>query len=92
LKDFVLLENVCKYYQIYLKAICNYFMNANEPLSFTFPVAPQIPNDFPYELINHKKEYTWRNGKIIIPIYHYSERTIWGLTARIMHNFIRLFE
>lgn len=64
------------------------FFSENEPLKFTFPVTPQIPHDFPYELINNKGDYKWRNGKTIIPIYNYENRTIWGLTARILHNFI----
>lgn len=66
------------------------FFLENEPLFFTFPVAPQIPNDFPYELINNKGSYNWRQGKAIIPIYNFESRKIWGLTARIIHNFVQI--
>ncbi len=66
------------------------FFLENEPLTFAFPVSPEIPKDFPYELINDKGSYKWRQGKTIIPIYNYEERSIWGLTARILHNFVQL--
>lgn len=66
------------------------FFLEKEPLTFAFPVSPEIPKDFPYELINDKGSYKWRQGKTIIPIYSYEERSIWGLTARILHNFVQL--
>jgi len=66
------------------------FFLENEPLTFTFPVTPQIPKDFPYELINNKGSYKWRKGKTIIPIYNYESHTIWGLTARLLHNFTQM--
>ena len=66
------------------------FFLENEPLTFTFPVIPTIPNDFNYALINHEEPYTWRTGKVIIPIYNYGSHTIWGLTARVVHNLTKL--
>lgn len=66
------------------------FFIENEPLSFSFTVSPEIPNDFPYELITHKSSYDWRQGKTVLPIYNYGERKIWGLTARILNNFVQL--
>lgn len=67
----------------------DYFLD-NQPRWFNYPVVPQIPHDFPYHLINDKGSYQWRSGKTIIPIYNYENRNIWGLTARIIHNFTQL--
>lgn len=66
------------------------FFLENDPMSFTLPIAPQIPKDFPYELISTKGSYSWRQGESIVPIYKYGSRTIWGLTARIVCNFSQL--
>ena len=39
--------------------------------------------DFPYEETGIQKYYKWRVGQQEIFIYHYEDRIIWGLTARI---------
>jgi 8-oxo-dGTP pyrophosphatase MutT (NUDIX family) len=71
------------------------------PLSFFVENEPEIewvdvvqipPEDFPYEKVNSPKAYEWRSGKVDIPIYMYGEYPIWGLTARMMHNFIEILE
>ena len=60
------------------------FFLQQDPILFTFPVVPQIPEDFPYHLIGENKEYNWRKGTNQVPIYKYDGHTIWGLTARII--------
>jgi 8-oxo-dGTP pyrophosphatase MutT (NUDIX family) len=71
------------------------------PLSFFVENEPEIewvdvvqipPEDFPYEKVNSPKAYEWRSGKVDIPIYMNGEYPIWGLTARMMHNFIEILE
>lgn len=71
------------------------------PLSFFIETTPEIewvdivqvpPDDFPYEKVNSPKAYEWRTGKVDIPIYMYGKNPIWGLTARMMHNFIQILE
>lgn len=62
------------------------FFLEQDPILFTFPVEPVIPKDFPYHLIGEDKEYNWRKGTSIVPIYKYEGHTIWGLTARIIQR------
>ena len=71
------------------------------PLKFFAETEPEIewvdiiqipPDDFPYEKVNSPKAYEWRSGKVDIPIYMYGKYPIWGLTARMVHNFIDILE
>lgn len=58
------------------------------------PVHLQMrPDDsFPYHLIPHGKSYKWRTGKVPEYFYFYDKYVIWGITARILTNFIQLIK
>lgn len=71
------------------------------PLRFFVETEPEIewvdvvqkpPEDFPYEKVNSPKAYEWRSGRVDIPIYMFGKYPIWGLTARMVHNFIDILE
>lgn len=66
------------------------FLAENEPEVYRYNVIPDIGEDFPYEKINLTSGYNWRKGKSTVPIYHFGERVIWGLTARITKHLIDL--
>jgi 8-oxo-dGTP pyrophosphatase MutT (NUDIX family) len=68
------------------------FFQETEPTTFDFEVAPLIPEDFPYELINAKGGYNWRKGRNSVPIYQYEGHAIWGLTARIACHLIQVMK
>ena len=59
----------------------DFFVTA-EPMSHTVKII-QDTADFPYEETGIRKDYKWRVGQQEIFIYHYGDRIIWGLTARI---------
>ena len=59
----------------------DFFVTA-EPMSHTVKII-QDTADFPYEETGIRKDYKWRVGHQEILIYHYKDRIIWGLTARI---------
>ena len=59
----------------------DFFVTA-EPMSHTVRII-QDTADFPYEETGIQKDYKWRVGQQEIFIYHYEDRIIWGLTARI---------
>lgn len=44
--------------------------------------------DFPYEETGISSDYNWRVGKNIIPLYNYKGKVIWGVTARIIEDFV----
>ena len=48
-----------------------------------------IPNDnFPYELISKKHNYKFSTGSYEVPFYIYNDYVIWGITAKILLNFL----
>ena len=62
------------------------FFVSTKPMSHTFRIT-QDTADFPYEETGIQKDYKWRVGQQEIFIYHYEDRIIWGLTARIAKLF-----
>ncbi len=44
--------------------------------------------DFPYDKIPNGKNYPWAKGVRKIYFYDYQGRTIWGLTAAILHGVV----
>lgn len=58
------------------------FFVTTRPMSHTIRIL-QDTADFPYEETGIRKDYKWRVGSEEIFIYHYENRIIWGLTARI---------
>ena len=65
------------------------FFEKNQPEVWSYPLVPQIPEDFPYERFEISRDYPWRAGRADVPVYSYEGHTIWGLTARIVRH---LFE
>lgn len=68
------------------------FFMKTKPQVYTMDVSPQPPETFPYELINQKSDYNWRKGKSTVPIYQYKDHVIWGLTAKIIANMVRIIK
>lgn len=62
------------------------FFEKNPPEVWTYPLTPQIPEDFPYERLGISRDYPWRSGRADVPVYVYEGRVIWGLTARIVRH------
>jgi len=67
------------------------------PLSYLFKYEPEVyhvpievkpPDDFPFDLIPDGKYYKWRKAKMLEYFYRYEDYVIWGLTARILHDFL----
>lgn len=68
------------------------FFMKTEPEVFIMKVAPQPDKSFPYELIRQTGDYNWRTGKSTVPIYQYQDYAIWGLTAKIVQNMVRIIK
>lgn len=48
-----------------------------------------IPNDnFPYDIIPNKKDYKFTTGNYSVLFYKYENYVIWGITAKILENFL----
>ncbi|MEG0919432.1 MAG: CoA pyrophosphatase [Anaerovoracaceae bacterium] len=62
----------------------------NKPEDHMLDIVQQPRGDFPFEKIKFEKGYNFRRGKDDVPIYIYEDKVIWGITARIIKNFIKL--
>ena len=53
-------------------------------------VLTTIPDeDFPFDRIPGGRDYPWRRRRTEVWFYQYGDETIWGLTARILHTFLK---
>lgn len=67
----------------------SYFMD-NLPNIYPLPLKVDLTEDFPYEHIPGGKSYPWRRGKDLIRFYFTDDAIIWGLTARITENVVKI--
>lgn len=68
------------------------FFRQTPPVRYSYDLAPQVGEDFPYHLIGFPQGYPWRRGRVEVPIYRWEGRAIWGLTGRIVDNLVHLLE
>lgn len=64
------------------------FLKENKPLIRNVKITAVPEEDFPYEETESGKSYRLLDGKSRIYFYKYMNYNIWGLTAKILHNFI----
>lgn len=69
------------------------------PLSFFIDTAPLCHDidikmrpreDFPYHMVQEGRNYPWGKGRYSVYFYTYEDKIIWGITARIINNFVSL--
>ena len=64
------------------------FFENTQAKVYTVDWKPVFPEDFPFDKIYGGKNYGWRPRKSRIRFYEYEGRVIWGMTARIIENFV----
>ena len=64
------------------------FFEKTVPETYTYPLVPQIPEDFPYETFGIPRDYPWAAGNVDVPFWRYQEHVIWGMTARIIRDIL----
>lgn len=66
------------------------FFLDNEPAEYFIDVKAEINpnNSFPTHLVS--EDYNWRVGKYSVLFYQYKERVIWGFTAKIIENLVKI--
>ncbi len=71
------------------------------PLQFFIDQPPEMyriynqmifPKEFPFNRIPMEKDYPWKKGYYKVAFYQYQNYTIWGITARIVNNFVRIIK
>ena len=66
-----------------------YFLE-NDPMVYETSVT-EIPNEnFPYEKIQGGRKYRWIQAKKQVLFYEYDGYVIWGITAKLLHAFIKV--
>lgn len=68
------------------------FFFEHEPDMYTIDFAVSPQDEFPYERIVGGKKYRWRSRREEVYFYQYEEYTIWGLTAKIIRNFVNIIK
>lgn len=64
----------------------------NDPLRYKNEVRV-IPNkNFPYNLIPNKESYKFKSGSYDSLFYKYNDYVIWGITGKILENFLSLIK
>lgn len=95
-------------YLAYIKELTTLKVSTDEvakvlyiPLSFFMENEPDVhytqtmvsaPDDFPFHLIPHGRDYPFRTGRVAQYFYIWQDEVIWGLTAAILYHFIRLMK
>lgn len=64
----------------------------HEPERYQTDVVTEPGEDFPFDLIPGGEEYHWRKGKYDVLFYRYENTVIWGMTAKILHSFIKMYK
>lgn len=65
------------------------FFQETSPEVYTYDLLPQVPEDFPYEAVGVSRDYPWSRGRVDVPIWHWQEHVIWGMTGRIVRELVR---
>lgn len=68
------------------------FLMETEPLCHYIDIEMKPREGFPYEMIQKGKHYPWAKGKYPVYFYTYEGKIVWGITARITHNFVELLK
>lgn len=67
----------------------SYFIHT-KPKIYQVTLRPEPEENFPFDLVAGGQNYQWQTRKMDEYFYLYENRVIWGLTARILANFIYL--
>lgn len=68
------------------------FLMKTEPQVSCVDIVPQVPEDFPYDLIGFGPDYKWKRGIMNMPVWVFEGRVIWGLTGRITANMVKILK
>lgn len=67
------------------------YLLAAKPVSGQMEVATRPVGDFPFQFMPEGYPREWkRRGEYEVLFYQYKEYVIWGLTAKILHNFLEV--
>lgn len=65
------------------------FFRETPPKKFSTQVKITPSEDFPYDKIPRGRDYNFKIGLYDVLLYEYNDYVIWGITAKILENFIK---
>lgn len=68
------------------------FLMSYEPHCSFLDVSMTPREDFPFDKIQYGKAYPWAKGVYPVYLYEYEDKVIWGITARVLRNFIDIIK
>ncbi|KXG76407.1 NUDIX hydrolase [Thermotalea metallivorans] len=68
------------------------FFLTNNPEEHFINIKAALHDDFPFHMIQNGRNYKWKVGKYPELFYQYNGHIIWGMTARIVKNFINIIK
>lgn len=71
---------------VFIVPIKHFLENPPSIYNNTIKIVPS--DDFPYDIIPNKREYKFETGVYPTLFYKYEDYIIWGITARILYNFL----
>lgn len=68
------------------------FFLENPPEEYYIDIKAKInpEKEFPTHLVS--PDYNWRVGRDLVLFFHYEDRVIWGLTAKIIENLVQIIK
>ncbi|WP_223703555.1 NUDIX hydrolase [Sutcliffiella deserti] len=66
------------------------FFKENKPAIYTIRTKLEPELDFPFDLIPGGQNYNWQTRAYEETFYQFENKTIWGLTAKILTHFVDL--
>ncbi|MBO8158965.1 CoA pyrophosphatase [Thermosyntropha sp.] len=68
------------------------YLKTYKPIVNRIKLEPRLPDDYPVHLIPNGKKYAFKKGYLPQLFYLWEDYVIWGMTARILHNFLNLIK
>ncbi|AOY77447.1 NUDIX hydrolase [Clostridium formicaceticum] len=62
------------------------------PLSHKIKINISPNEDFPFHLIQEGKKYNWKISDYDVYFYQHQQYVIWGITAKILKNFLEIIQ
>lgn len=68
------------------------FFLETQPLCHYMDIKMSPREGFPYHMIQEGENYPWAKGRYPVYFYTYKDKIIWGITSRIVHNFVSILQ
>jgi peroxisomal coenzyme A diphosphatase NUDT7 len=66
------------------------YLQEREPDLYNIKFKMEPEDSFPFKQIPGGENYNWQARNMKEHFYYYEDKVIWGLTARVLHHFVKL--